>query len=62
MVRDARSRPLATSDVFFAMLRRDLRVARRELPFFLLRTVLQPLLLMMVFGFVLPSLGLGRRS
>ena len=58
MVRDAGSRPLATSDVFFAMLRRDLRVARRELPFFLLRTVLQPLLLMMVFGFVLPSLGL----
>jgi ABC-2 type transport system permease protein len=40
------------------MLRRDVRVARRELPFFLLRTVLQPLLLMMVFGFLLPRMGM----
>jgi ABC-2 type transport system permease protein len=50
--------PLNTSQVFFAMLRRDIRVARRELPFFLLRTVLQPLLLMMVFGFLLPKMGM----
>jgi ABC-2 type transport system permease protein len=50
--------PLATSDVFFAMLRRDMRVARRELPFFLLRTALQPLLLMFVFGYLLPKMNM----
>ncbi len=50
--------PLPPSDVFFAMLRRDMRVARRELPFFLLRTVMQPLLLMVVFGYLLPKIGL----
>jgi ABC-2 type transport system permease protein len=50
--------PLATSEVFLAMLRRDLRVARRELPFFLLRTALQPLMLMVVFGFLLPRMGM----
>ena len=43
--------------IFLAMLRRDLRVARRELPFFLLRTTLQPLMLMVVFGYLLPRLG-----
>lgn len=50
--------PLATTEVFLAMLRRDLRVARRELPFFLLRTALQPLMLMVVFGFLLPRMGM----
>jgi ABC-2 type transport system permease protein len=49
--------PLTTADVFLAMLRRDLRVARRELPFFLLRTALQPLMLMIVFGYLLPKMG-----
>ena len=49
--------PLETADVFLAMLRRDLRVARRELPFFLLRTALQPLMLMIVFGYLLPKMG-----
>ena len=58
----ADARPLSTSDVFFAMLRRDMRVARRELPFFLLRTVLQPLLLMMVFGFLLPRIGMVNQA
>jgi ABC-2 type transport system permease protein len=51
-------RPIAPSQVFFAMLRRDMRVARRELPFFLLRTTLQPLMLMTVFGYLLPKLGM----
>src|SRR5258708_38763980 len=46
------------SSVFFAMLRRDMRVARRELPFFLLRTTMQPLMLMIVFGYLLPKLGM----
>ena len=50
--------PLPVSDVFFAMLRRDMRVARRELPFFLLRTTMQPLLLMVVFGYLLPKMGM----
>ena len=30
--------------IFLALLRRDISVARRELPYFLLRTTLQPLL------------------
>ncbi|MEI6813859.1 MAG: ABC transporter permease [bacterium] len=47
-----------TTAVFFAMLRRDIRVARRELPFFLLRTALQPLMLMVVFGYLLPKMGM----
>jgi ABC-2 type transport system permease protein len=46
--------------VFAALLRRDVRVARRELPFFLVRTVLQPLLLLVVFGFLLPKMGFVR--
>lgn len=46
--------------VFAALLRRDVRVARRELPFFLVRTVLQPLLLLVVFGFLLPRMGFVR--
>jgi ABC-2 type transport system permease protein len=55
---DASETPLAISDVFIAMLRRDVRVARRELPFFLLRTAMQPLLLMVVFGYLLPKMGM----
>lgn len=50
--------PLPVSDVFFAMLHRDIRVARRELPFFLVRTTMQPLLLMVVFGYLLPKMGM----
>ena len=54
--------PLSTADVFFAMLRRDMRVARREAPFFLLRTAMQPLLLMIIFGYLLPKIGMLRGS
>ena len=54
--------PLPVSDVFFAMLRRDMRVARRELPFFLLRTTMQPLLLMVVFGYLLPKMGMVEKG
>jgi ABC-2 type transport system permease protein len=43
--------------IFGALCRRELRVARRELPFFLLRTTLQPLLVVIVFGFMLPRMG-----
>ena len=55
-----RARVSATS-VFWALLRRDMRVARRELPFFLLRTTLQPLMFVIVFGYLLPKMGfMGR--
>src|ERR1044072_5698560 len=38
-----------------------MRVARRELPFFLLRTTLQPLMFVIVFGYLLPRMGfMGR--
>jgi ABC-2 type transport system permease protein len=43
--------------VFLALLRRDARVARRELVFFLVRTILQPVLFLIVFGFLLPRMG-----
>src|SRR5881296_4061378 len=45
-----------------ALLHRDLRVARRELPFFLLRVGLQPLLFTFIFGFVMPRLGIIQRG
>src|SRR5256885_15447934 len=49
------------SSVFVALLRRDMRVARRELPFFLLRTTLQPLMFVVVVGYLLPRMGfMGR--
>jgi ABC-2 type transport system permease protein len=50
-----------SSSIFIALLRRDVRVARRELPFFLLRTTLQPLMFVAVFGYLLPRMGfMGR--
>ncbi len=48
--------------VFGALLRRDFRVARRELPFFLIRTTLQPLLFVVVFGYLLPRMGFVGRG
>jgi ABC-2 type transport system permease protein len=48
--------------VFLALLSRDARVTRRELPFFLIRTLMQPLMFIIVFGFLLPKMGfLGAR-
>lgn len=41
-----------------ALLHRDLRVARRDLKFSLLRVGLQPLLFTFIFGFVMPRLGI----
>lgn len=52
--------PVSAATVFVALLRRDMRVARRELPFFLLRTILQPLMLLIVFGYLLPKMGFVR--
>lgn len=53
-------RPVSTARVFFALLRRDLVVSRRELPFFLVRTTVQPLLFLVVFGYLLPKMGFTR--
>lgn len=52
---------VSPTSVFWALLRRDVRVARRELPFFLIRTTLQPLMFVIVFGYLLPKMGfMGR--
>jgi ABC-2 type transport system permease protein len=45
------------SSVFLALLRRDIRVARKELVFFLVRTTMQPLLFLVVFGYLLPKMN-----
>ena len=39
-----------------------MRVARRELPLFLVRTTLQPLLFVIVFGYLLPKMGFLQKS
>jgi ABC-2 type transport system permease protein len=50
-------RPVPVSAVFGALLRRDIRVASKELPFFLIRTTMQPLLFLIVFGYLLPKMS-----
>ena len=52
--------PVRASTVFLALLHRDIRVASKELPFFLLRTIMQPVLFLIVFGFLLPKMGFVR--
>lgn len=49
--------PVSASAVFIALLRRDARAARRELPSFLVRTIMQPILFIIVFGYLLPRMG-----
>jgi ABC-2 type transport system permease protein len=48
---------VSAAHVFLAFLRRDIRVAIRELPFFLVRTSMQPVLLLIVFGYLLPKMN-----
>ena len=48
--------------VFGALVRRDLHVVSRELPFFLLRTTLQPIMFTIVFGYLLPKMGFVQRG
>lgn len=48
--------------VFIALLRRDMRVARREIGFFLVRTTMQPLLFLIVFGYLLPKMNFVGRG
>src|SRR5438105_6005862 len=45
-----------------ALLHRDVRVARRELHYFLLRVAIQPLLFTFIFGYVMPRLGIVQRG
>ena len=47
---------------FIALLHRDLRVVRRDLPSFLLRVVLNPLLFTFIFGYVMPRMGIIQRG
>jgi len=44
--------------VFGALLLRDITVARREFTSFVVRFMMQPLLLVTIFGFVLPRIGM----
>src|ERR1044071_6503816 len=48
--------------VFRALVRRDVHVVSRELPFFLLRTTLQPIMFTVVFGYLLPKMGFMQRG
>ena len=50
-------KPVSSATVFVALLRRDMRVARKEIVFFLVRTTMQPLLFLIVFGFLLPKMN-----
>ena len=52
--------PTSTAAAFGALMRRDVRVARKELPFFLVRTLMQPMLFVVVFGYLLPKMGFMR--
>ena len=56
-VSSAELAPVNPASVFFALLRRDVRVARKELLFFLVRTTMQPLLFLIVFGYLLPKMS-----
>jgi len=55
-------RGVPVSSVFLALLRRDIRVARKELIFFLIRTTMQPLLFLVVFGYLLPKMSFVGRG
>lgn len=51
------SRLAASVHTFLAMLTRDLRVLRREGAMFFVRVIMQPLLFVFVFSYVLPTIG-----
>lgn len=44
--------------IFAALLVRDVTVARREIVSLLVRTALQPLLFVIIFGFIMPRMGI----
>ncbi len=51
------ARPAATA--FVSLLLRDLTVLRKNVPTFVLRTVMQPLMFVFVFTYVFPKIGQG---
>jgi ABC-2 type transport system permease protein len=61
MTQDSTQR-VSAPRIFGALLLRDLYVARRELPYFLVRTTLQPVLFIVVFGYLLPRMGFVGRG
>jgi ABC-2 type transport system permease protein len=50
-------RPVSGLQVFGALMMRDVRVIRREFVSFLVRTTMQPLLFIVVFGYLLMKMG-----
>lgn len=56
------SQRVSSVRAFFALLERDLRVLQREFLPFLLRTCMQPLLLVFVWGYILPKIGQAQRG
>jgi ABC-2 type transport system permease protein len=56
---DLRPARAAALSAFWALLLRDLQVLRKGLRAFLLRTIMQPLLLVFVFTYVFPKIGQG---
>src|SRR5260221_3832597 len=54
------STTVSSSTVLYALLRRDFRLARKELRFLLVRTMMQLVLFLIVFGFLLPKMGFMR--
>jgi ABC-2 type transport system permease protein len=48
---------VSAATVFRALIRRDIRVISREIWFFLVRVVMQPVLFIIVFGLLLPKMG-----
>ena len=54
-----RSPPVAYRDAFFALLARDAAMVRKNARMFVMRTIMQPLLLMFVFTYVFPKIGQG---
>jgi ABC-2 type transport system permease protein len=57
--RGARAARGESMGTFLAMLARDIRVLRRQVGQFLLRTIMQPLLFVFVFAYVFPKIGQG---
>ncbi len=53
---------LEWTGTFLALLARDIRVLRRQLGQFLMRTIMQPLLFVFVFAYVFPKIGQGFRG
>ena len=59
MVQLTRSEAAASRTAFLALLQRDLAVLKKNLGIFVLRTLIQPFLLVFVFLYVFPKIGQG---